>query len=98
MAVPTPDEVLKLVRRLAARRRILDLWPDDARAAHLARRMRERSVQPRDLRHALEHATGCEPADDGRWKVRGPDLDEEELVIIVALDGESFVVVFTVHD
>lgn len=102
MSVPTaPDDVLVLVRQLATRRRILLDWPPGRRGDHVALRMQQRRVRAGDVESALRAAIDCVPGDPGeggraRWKVTGPDLDEEALSIVIELDGASFVIVITI--
>jgi hypothetical protein len=60
---------------------------------HARERMRERGATASDVRHALSSATRCDEATEaGRWKVRGQDLDGDELVMVVVLEGDVVVV------
>ncbi|MEQ8454955.1 MAG: DUF4258 domain-containing protein [Sandaracinaceae bacterium] len=103
MSVPnSPASVLALVHQLAAQKRILLLWPEGRRADHVDVRMRQRGATARDVQHALENASTCEPGDpeEGerpRWKVTGLDLDADPLTVLIELDGTSFVVVITLY-
>lgn len=45
-----------------------------------------------DVRCALANASGCEAADDGRWRVRGHDLDGDDLTCVVAIEDAAIVV------
>lgn len=54
--------------------------------------MNQRFVRPPDVFSALEGATSCKAADDGRWKVCGPDTDSDELVLVVVIEGDVVVV------
>jgi hypothetical protein len=55
--------------------------------------MRQRGVQHHDVLRALKDATRCVPGEESdRWKVTGPDLDGEELTIVVVLDDGAVVV------
>jgi hypothetical protein len=57
--------------------------------------MRTRSVQYGDLRHALVNASAASRSADERWRVKGPDLDGEELSIVrVIEDGIIVATVF----
>lgn len=103
MTVPTaPDDVLALVRQLASDGRILLDFPPGSRADHLLRRMRQRRVLARDIERALREADACVPGDPSdrgapRWKIEGPDLDDDPLTVVVELDGKSFIVVITIY-
>jgi hypothetical protein len=47
------------------------------------------------VRHALANSTACAKADQGKWKAIGPDLDDDELVVLVVIeDGVVVVTVF----
>ena len=63
-------------------------------AGHARARMGERGVTLGDVRHALSNATACKAQPNGRWRVTGPELDGDELVLVVVL--EAGVVVVTV--
>lgn len=55
------------------------------------------SAHPFDTQNAIKKATSCVRQPNGRWKVKGPDLDGEELTIILAVDpGDSTITVVTV--
>lgn len=47
----------------------------------------------RDLRNALAAATDCKKQSDGTWKVKGRDLDGEELSMIVTIAPRAIVIV-----
>lgn len=103
MTVPkAPNDVLALVRQLASRGRILLDFPPGSRADHLLRRMRQRGVRARDIERALREADACiagDPSDRGvpRWKIDGPDLDDQSLAVVIELDGKSFIIVITIY-
>ncbi len=50
-----------------------------------------RNVSTGDIRSACMNATSAEAQPNGRFKVRGPDLDGDELEVVV--DVETMVVV-----
>jgi hypothetical protein len=55
--------------------------------------MRERGALFGDVVHALTHAVTCTAGDaDGKWKVKGPDTDGDDLALVVVLDGDVLVV------
>jgi hypothetical protein len=56
--------------------------------------MHERFVRPPDIYHALENSASCKASEGRRWKVVGPDIDGDELTVVVTIDGD--VVVITV--
>lgn len=62
---------------------------------HAKQRMHQRRVQIGDIISALCGATECEQCPDGRWKVSGPDLDGDDLTLVVVV--EDGVVVVTVY-
>jgi hypothetical protein len=60
---------------------------------HAERRMGERGATHPDVRHALVKATGCTRAQrQGCWEVHGPDLDGDDLKLIVAIEDGVIVV------
>jgi hypothetical protein len=82
------DPVLQQVRGLARANRIV-------LSAHAAERMRSRRVQYGDVRHALVHAMRASPSEGDRWRVEGPDLDGDDLSVVLVLeDGIIVVTVF----
>ena len=54
--------------------------------------MQERSVREGDLRNALVNAGACTEQDDGTWRVKGDDLDGDELTVVVAIEDGLVVV------
>jgi hypothetical protein len=57
--------------------------------------MRQRQVRQQDVLHALAHAENASPTDSGSFRVEGPDIDGDELVVVVAIeDGIVVVTVF----
>jgi hypothetical protein len=63
--------------------------------AHARARMLERNVQSGDLRSALSSAHDCKADRDGKWRVTGPDLDGDDLTVVVAIeDGVVVVTLF----
>jgi hypothetical protein len=79
------SDVLKNVRGLASANRIIV-------SGHARVRMRERNVTYADLQSALGNATRCRCGNDDRWNVVGPDLDGEELTVIVIVESDLIVV------
>lgn len=59
---------------------------------HAERRARQRNASISDIRHGLMTAQTCKDQGDGTWKVFSEDLDGDELVLIVVLQGEDLVV------
>lgn len=83
----TPAEALEAVRGYAAAGRFV-------LSSHARQRMSERNVRFRDVRHALTNARACF-AEGARWRVEGPDWDDDELVLVCVLeDGVIVVTVF----
>ncbi len=59
---------------------------------HARDRMRERGVQPRDVRHALTTAEACQLQDNGRWRVDSFDLSGDELTVVAVIEEGVLVV------
>ena len=60
---------------------------------HAIRRMRSRGASELDVRHALASAARCtEDEEPDLWRVEGPDLDNDEMSLIVAIDDGVIVV------
>ncbi len=54
--------------------------------------MRQRGVQPRDVRHALSTAQACRRQDNDRWRVDSIDLSGDELTVVVVIEEGVLVV------
>lgn len=63
-------------------------------SAHARQRMQERRVSGRDLRSAAEHPAGVSRGDNGCWRLHGPDVDGDELVVVIDLESECIVTLF----
>jgi hypothetical protein len=87
----TPAEALERIRGLVGSNRYrID--------AHARQRMRERNVRAADVRRALLEATTAALQANGRWKVDGPDVDDDELTLIVVFEErEPPLVVVTLY-
>ena len=59
---------------------------------HAYSRMRQRKIQMADLHNALTKAFRCSLQQNERWRVEGPDLDGDELIVIVAIEDGLIVV------
>jgi hypothetical protein len=83
----TPPEALQRARAAGATRQVF-YWD------HALDRMCERNVKNADVLHALANATAATDQDQapGRWRVTGPDLDGEPLVVVAQFDGRFEVV------
>lgn len=81
----TPTEALRDIRGYASAGRIV-------LTGHARQRMRDRSVDREDLRHALADAAACELEEDDKWRVFTSDLDGNELQVIVAIEAGVVVV------
>lgn len=54
---------------------------------HARLRMDQRGVTREDVRHVLRSADDVRPGDQThRWEVRGLDLDEDELTVVVVVE------------
>lgn len=57
--------------------------------------MMERNVRHGDLRNALVEAQSCVARRDDSWRVSGPDLDGDDLTVVLVIeDGLVVVTVF----
>jgi hypothetical protein len=82
----TAAEALAEIRGLAAAGRVE--FTDHAREE-----MEDASADFLDVLNALRKATSCRyQKQKDRWKVVGPDLDADDLTIVVALDDGVLVV------
>ena len=61
---------------------------------HAIERMHERRVNRPDIVYALINAATCsaDDEDEDKWKVTGPDLDGDNLKIVVVIEGGVLVV------
>ena len=59
---------------------------------HARLRMAQRNVRDGDLRKALVKARSCRAQADGTWKVDGPDMDGDDLTVVVAIEDGLVVV------
>lgn len=48
--------------------------------------------QGQDIYSAIDTAHLCEKQENDKWKVTGQDLDNEELTLIIAIDGMNVIV------
>jgi len=55
-------------------------------------RLRRKGVTLRDVRQALTTAFDCKAQANGSWKVKGHDLDGDDLVLVVTLADRAVVV------
>lgn len=86
----TEAEALERVRGYAAAGRFVF-----SRTGHAGLKMRQRNVRLEDVRSALVRAFRCSAQDNGRWKVEGPDIDGDDLTVIVLIeDGLIIVTVY----
>lgn len=54
---------------------------------HARERMKQRGAGEQDVRRALEHAHRCHAGNEpDRWKVTGPDVDGDDLDIVVMIE------------
>jgi hypothetical protein len=83
----TPVEALAEVRRLAIAGRV------QMDAPHVRLRMAQRNVRARDVISALRGAKHCASGNEvDRWKVTGPDLDNDDLTVVVVIEADVIVV------
>ena len=79
------SKALQRIRRLAALGRV-------AFTRHARLRMGERGASTEDVREALVNARTCTGPRDDKWRVLGPDLDGDDLELIVAVEDDVIVV------
>jgi hypothetical protein len=82
----TSSEALRHIRGYAAAGRVQF-------SRHAYQRMDERGSSARDVITALANAVHCVPASGTDcWKAVGPDLDDDELSVVVAIEDGLVVV------
>jgi hypothetical protein len=82
----TPAKARAEIRRAGVMRRVMF-------SPHARQRMAQRFVRPDDVYNAMEHHASCKAGDEpGRWKVVGPDIDGDELTLIVVIEADVVVV------
>jgi len=81
----TSEEVLEEIQEHAVWKRVFI-------TSHARKRMRERSVFEDDIYEAIATASICSPEENGKWRVVGQDIDEDELTLIIAVDGEDVII------
>jgi hypothetical protein len=59
---------------------------------HAIARMVERNVYDRDVERALLGALACASQANGRWRVRGQDVDGDDLDVVVAIWNGAIIV------
>jgi hypothetical protein len=84
----TPAEALALLKGLAGAGRYRVI-------GHARKRMGERGVTFRDLRHSLVNAASCTAQENDRWRVATADLDGDALTVVVVFEDD--VVVITLY-
>lgn len=85
MRVVTPERAQKAIRARGADGRLMISQTAE-------QRFRRQGVTLRDVRQALSTAFECEQQPDGNWKLRGHDLDGEDLVLVVTIAERALVV------
>lgn len=87
MTPTTAAQALREVRRLAELGRVRMEDP------HVRLRMAQRNVRAKDVMSALKNAVSCKAGNEaGRWKVTGPDLDNDDLSVVVVFEGDVIVI------
>jgi hypothetical protein len=93
----TPVEAITLIQDHAGAHRIVI-------TSHAAQRMQPlhdngrggmAGIQYEDVRHALMNSRNCRPAGaehPERWKVDGPDLEGDDLTLVVVVDERVIVI------
>jgi hypothetical protein len=54
--------------------------------------MWERNANHADVIHVLQLATDAEEQPNGRWRIRGADVDGDELTVLVVVDEDVVIV------
>jgi hypothetical protein len=65
-----------------------------SRTGHADLRMRQRNARLQDVRSALVRAFHCSAQENGRWKVEGPDVDGDDLTVIVLIEDGLIITVY----
>ena len=81
----TPAEALKLIQDYATFGRVYII-------PHARKQMYNRGAKEDDVYRAIETATDCKVQTNERWKVTGIDWDNDELTMIVEIEGSAVVV------
>jgi hypothetical protein len=81
----TLAEALRDIRGYAAAGRVRFSY-------HAYDRMDQRGATERDVIAACARAKKCKRAAQGRWKVTGPDIDSDDLTVVVAIEDGLLVV------
>ena len=77
--------ILDTIRGLALANRII-------MTGHAELRMRQRNVFPGDVRSALVRSKSARAQKDGSWRVDGPDMDGDDLTVVVVIEDGLVVV------
>ncbi len=67
-------------------------WERVSVTTHARKRMRERSVRKDDIYEAIATAKSCDEQEDGTWRLEGLDMDEDELTLVIELEGEDLII------
>lgn len=81
----TNEEALEAIQEHAVWKRVFV-------TSHARKRMRERSVFEDDIYEAIATAYSCESEENGNWRVTGQDFDGDELILIIAIEGENVII------
>jgi hypothetical protein len=81
-----PQEAIEKVRRLAIQNRIRYTFHAEYDS------MTDRSVSHRDVRHSLSNCEKCTKQEEYKWKCVGPDLEDDELTVVVVIEDDLLVV------
>lgn len=81
----TSEEALEEIQEHAVWKRVFI-------TSHARKRMRERSVFEDDIYEVIATASSCRTEGGGKWRVIGQDIDEDELTLIIAVDGENVII------
>lgn len=76
----TSDEALAIIVAVAQAKALAFNSP------HAWDRMSQRGVQLVDIRHAIGSAYSCAVQENGRWRVKGYDVDGEQLDLIFRIE------------
>lgn len=81
----SPEEALKDIKGYAGAGRV-------AYTRHGYDRLEERNVTEDDVLCALKKAADCTEQEDETWRVNGPDMEGDELTVIVVIESGLLVV------
>lgn len=81
----TETEALEAIRGMARAGRY-------SLSRHARTEMYEAKATEEDVREAMINAKSIRPTEKGRWRIKGPDLDGDELEVVIAIEDQLIIV------